>query len=223
MRPLAASRGPRPGLQALPEARVAPSQPPGCCATARILTRQQGRAPRSRAAPRAGKASSRCRDFRCPASGARYSRWIDRTRRARKIAAPLRLRQGYGGPPKPGAKAVVAFRSFGRRPAPKARSRRIPPLLARRRVAGSRVDPATASPRTGGVSRGRNWQPARRSSMNKGGRITAASREPRAAGREPDGHLLKAHGSGTMPAGRRARALWRSGLGNSGREPRRST
>ena len=41
----------------------------------------------------------------------------------------LRLRRAYGGPPKPGAKAVVAFPALDGRPAPKARSRRIPPLL----------------------------------------------------------------------------------------------
>ena len=57
---------------------------------AAILSRRQGRAPRSWAAPQAGKASSRCRDFRIPASGSRYSRWIDRTRCAREIAAPAR-------------------------------------------------------------------------------------------------------------------------------------
>ena len=51
---------------------------------------RQGRARRSRAAPQAGKASSRCLDFRIRASGWRYSRWIDRTRCAREIAAHAR-------------------------------------------------------------------------------------------------------------------------------------
>ena len=62
----------------------------GARVEAAILSRRPGRAPRSSAAPRAGKASSRCRDFRIGASGWPYSRWIDRTGCAREIAARAR-------------------------------------------------------------------------------------------------------------------------------------
>ena len=76
-----------------------------CIRESALLSRQQGRAPRSWAAPpldpargalsgsrraQAGKASSRCLDFRIPASGWPYSRWIDRTGCAREIAARAR-------------------------------------------------------------------------------------------------------------------------------------